>query len=334
LYDAQSLVNDKIANGKNFLSNKKGGSDRQINREKQTVNFMVRKRSNKLKWGKKIYEFYNAPITKFWQNTIIYIFFLLCFGYIVLVRTPEYPSWTEIFVLVYIFSYGIDKIRELLQTDSPRFSGKIKIFFSKIMNSLDVFFICSIILALVFRIIPNFFKDPKYPYNNTAALNNSTTNETISNLTSNVLDRVASSNDIEISLKSVARLIYCVNTIFWTSKLMEFLVINKYTGPLIIIASRMLIDLFNFVVLLIIVLLSYGLSRQAIKFPNQDFEWSLVKSIFLEPYFMLYGEVYADTIDPVCKMFENNTMVDPNQPECQPGLRSFFLIYSFSPIKT
>lgn len=41
----------------------------------------------------------------------------------------------------------------------------------------------------------------------------------------------------------------------------------------------------------------FGLSRQAIKFPNEEFRWELVKGIFLEPYFMLYGEVYADTID-------------------------------------
>ncbi len=41
----------------------------------------------------------------------------------------------------------------------------------------------------------------------------------------------------------------------------------------------------------------FGLSRQAIKFPNEDFEWDLVKKIFLEPYFMLYGEVYAPDID-------------------------------------
>ena len=43
--------------------------------------------------------------------------------------------------------------------------------------------------------------------------------------------------------------------------------------------------------------MSFGLSRQAIKFPNEEFRWELVKQIFLEPYFMLYGEVYADTID-------------------------------------
>lgn len=133
------------------------------------------------------------------MNTFFYIGFLMCFAYIVLVKTPLKPSIGEIFVLVYLFSYGLDKIRELLQTDSPRFSGKIKIFFSKVLNSLDVFFILTIILALAFR---------------------------ISNSKQNQI---------------VARLLYCVNTIYWVIKLMEFLLINKYIGPLIIIASRMVI---------------------------------------------------------------------------------------------
>ncbi len=70
-------------------------------------------KANKIKFGKKIYEFYNAPITKFYQNTTIYILFLICFAYIVLVQTPSTPSIPEIFFLVYIFTYGLDKIREV-----------------------------------------------------------------------------------------------------------------------------------------------------------------------------------------------------------------------------
>ena len=100
-------------------------------------------------------------------------------------------------MLIYVFSYGVDKMRELLQTDSPRFSGKVKIFFSKIMNTLDMFFITSLLLALVLRLLP--------------------------------------AQHFHVT----ARLIYCVNTIYWIIKLMEFLLINKNTGLLIIIASKM-----------------------------------------------------------------------------------------------
>ena len=155
--------------------------------------------NNKLRFGKKIYEFYNAPITKFWQNIFVYVLFLTCFTYIVLVETPVKPSAWEIFVLVYVFSCGLDKIRELIQTDSPRFSSKIKIFFANKINTLDVVFILSICVALAFRLAS--FADHN----------------------------------------KLARIIYCVNTIYWSVKLFEFLIINKYTGPLIIIASRMVI---------------------------------------------------------------------------------------------
>ncbi len=146
------------------------------------------------------------------------------------------------------------------------------------MNSLDIFFIITILIALGFRLSP--IKENQ----------------------------------------QVARILYCVNTIYWYVKLLEILLINNRTGPLIIIASRMLIDLFNFIVILMIVLMSFGLSRQAIKFPNEDFSWSLVKKIFLEPYFMLYGEVYAPDIDPPCNMTASeDDEFGPNSPGCQYG---------------
>lgn len=76
--------------------------------------------------------------------------------------------------------------------------------------------------------------------------------------------------------------------------------------------------------------MSFGVSRQAIKYPNQDWSWDSVKEIFLEPYFMvktcllnihfysyffkIYGEVYAEKIDPPC-----NRTDDPDNPSCQFG---------------
>ena len=33
--------------------------------------------------------------------------------------------------------------------------------------------------------------------------------------------------------------------------------------------------------------MSFGVSRQAIKYPNEDWSWHSVKEIFLEPYFMV-----------------------------------------------
>ena len=41
----------------------------------------------------------------------------------------------------------------------------------------------------------------------------------------------------------------------------------------------------------------FGLARQSIYFPNEDWDWMLVRNIFYKPYFMFYGEVYAAEID-------------------------------------
>jgi hypothetical protein len=120
LYDAKNSAS-LAANGKKKQNGGVGGSsssnrnllDDLMDEKKTTMNFLVRKRTDKLRFGKKIYEFYNAPITKFWQHAIIYVIFLICQAYIVLVKTPSKPSLPEIFVLIYIFTYGFDKIREV-----------------------------------------------------------------------------------------------------------------------------------------------------------------------------------------------------------------------------
>lgn len=67
-----------------------------------------------------------------------------------------------------------------------------------------------------------------------------------------------------------------------------------------------------FVVLLLVVLMSFGVSRQSILNPNEEPQWRLVRDVFFQPYFMLYGEVFADDIDPPCGE-------DPTQTPCITG---------------
>lgn len=56
--------------------------------------------------------------------------------------------------------------------------------------------------------------------------------------------------------------------------------------------GKMIKNMLYFVVLLLVVLMSFGVSRQSILYPDQDPDWILVRQIFLQPYFMLYGEVF------------------------------------------
>ncbi|XP_003366836.1 transient receptor potential cation channel subfamily M member 3 [Trichinella spiralis] len=49
--------------------------------------------------------------------------------------------------------------------------------------------------------------------------------------------------------------------------------------------------------ILFVLLISFGVFRQSLTFPNEEWDWKLIRDIVYKPYFMLYGEVYADEID-------------------------------------
>ena len=51
------------------------------------------------------------------------------------------------------------------------------------------------------------------------------------------------------------------------------------------------------IILLALALISFGLPKQSILFPNENWHWLLLRNIFYKPYFMVYGEVYAAEID-------------------------------------
>lgn len=76
--------------------------------------------------------------------------------------------------------------------------------------------------------------------------------------------------------------------------------------------GKMVKNMIYFVVLLLVVLMSFGVSRQSILNPNEPASWLLVRDVFFQPYFMLYGEVFADDIDPPCGE-------DPTQEPCITG---------------
>lgn len=87
------------------------------------------KETSSIPLTQRFYEFYNAPITKFWYNAIFYLLFLFLFTYMVLVRTPPTPSIAgrrsviffieeiddhlEYLVTIYLASSALDAAREV-----------------------------------------------------------------------------------------------------------------------------------------------------------------------------------------------------------------------------
>nr|XP_055058387.1 transient receptor potential cation channel subfamily M member 1a isoform X1 [Misgurnus anguillicaudatus] len=121
------------------------------------------------------------------------------------------------------------------------------------------------------------------------------------------------------------RVIYCVDIIFWYIRVLDIFGVNKYLGPYVMMIGKMMIDMLYFVVIMLVVLMSFGVARQAILHPDEEPTWRLARNIFYMPYWMIYGEVFADSIDlyameinPPC----GDNMYDEDGkklPPCIPG---------------
>ncbi|XP_034479798.1 transient receptor potential cation channel trpm isoform X2 [Drosophila innubila] len=226
------------------------------------------KQHQPLRLKKKFYEFYTAPITKFWADSIAYMFFLIMFSFTVLVKMGPMPRWQEWYSIAYITTLGFEKVREIVSSEPVAITHKFSVWAWNMWNPCDGAAIILFLIGLAFRFRP--------------------------------------------ATMDIGRVIYCVDSIYWYLRILNILGVNKYLGPLVTMMGKMVKNMIYFVVLLAVVLMSFGVSRQAILYPNNEPTWRLIREVTYQPYFMLYGEVFADDIDPPCGE-------DPRQPACVTG---------------
>lgn len=124
----------------------------------------------------------------------------------------------------------------------------------------------------------------------------------------------------------IGRVIYCVVSIYWYLRILNIVGVNKYLGPLVTMMGKMVKNMIYFVVLLLVVLMSFGVCRQAIHYPNSEPSWRIARDVFIEPYFMLYGEVYADKIDPNCEENDEDPTCKVTGRWITPAVMSIYLL--------
>ncbi len=95
---------------------------------------------------------------------------------------------------------------------------------------------------------------------------------------------------------------------------------SKFLGPFVTMIGRMLEKMIYYITLMLVVLMSYGVFRQSVLYPHEEFSWFLVRDIFFKPYFMIYGELFAGDIDPPCgNGTKPDGSFDPDMPPCETG---------------
>ncbi|XP_034443367.1 transient receptor potential cation channel subfamily M member 1 isoform X2 [Hippoglossus hippoglossus] len=208
----------------------------------------------KIPIGKRIFEFYDAPFTKFWFNTICYLGYLMLYNYIILVKMERLPCLQEWTVIAYIITLGAEKVRQILMSEPGKLRQKISVWMEEYWNITDMVAIATFLFGLMLRL-------QHEPY------------------------------------MGYGRVIYCIDIIFWYIRVLDIFGVNKYLGPYVMMIGKMMIDMMYFVVIMLVVLMSFGVARQAILHPDEEPTWRLARNIFYMPYWMIYGEIFADSID-------------------------------------
>ncbi|KRY10753.1 Transient receptor potential cation channel trpm, partial [Trichinella patagoniensis] len=85
--------------------------------------------------------------------------------------------------------------------------------------------------------------------------------------------------------------------VFYYLRMLTVLTVSSKLGPYITIYGKMVSKMVLLCTILFVLLISFGVFRQSLTFPNEEWDWKLIRDIVYKPYFMLYGEVYADEID-------------------------------------
>uniref|UniRef100_A0A915PF14 TRPM SLOG domain-containing protein n=1 Tax=Setaria digitata TaxID=48799 RepID=A0A915PF14_9BILA len=109
-------------------------------------------RMRPIKFRRKLYEFYVAPITTFWAWAITFCVFLCCFAYTLLVRTLIKPTWLEWLVFAYVAVFGLEHLRKFIMSEPESLAQKAKYFFNNIWNLLATLAVVTYLIGFGLRL--------------------------------------------------------------------------------------------------------------------------------------------------------------------------------------
>ncbi|PAA59515.1 hypothetical protein BOX15_Mlig017223g1 [Macrostomum lignano] len=239
-------------------------------------------------------EFFSAPITRYWLHLMSYAFFIASFLSYALVALPQKRLlWQEVVVFAYVASYAADKVREVAFSGGRNFKTNLTVHLSDAWNVFDLC-VCAVSAVGIATRLASLWccvYGPAVEFDFYANYS-----------------RLLGPADDPTELADFAvqfYLFFCSQNIMvlalglWLLRVFEVLINWKHLGPYLYMVASMMGKMLPPIVIIFVPLCAFGIIRQGIQYPGHDrFNITVVKGILLKPYFMLYGEVYADEIDP------------------------------------
>ncbi|KAH3873247.1 hypothetical protein DPMN_036477 [Dreissena polymorpha] len=111
-----------------------------------------------------------------------------------------------------------------------------------------------------------------------------------------------------------ARDLYSVTLAVFYLRLLQYFYVSRGIGPKIIMIKKMLLDLLDFLPILLVFMVSVGIMYQANLFPNTQLSWKLLQSVLLIPYRQIFGDIASDYLegDASSSCVNNDSSLSPN----------------------
>lgn len=251
-------------------------------------------RSTDMTFYDRITSFYSAPFTKFMGNLVSYIAFILLYGYVITMYFPKF--------------------------DSSKTLGGLSV-----VEFVLYFWILTIIMEEIRQLAaqqPKTFGDKLSVYFSD---------------TWNLVDTfallafvVAACLRFFDSTYEAARIIFSLNIIVFIVRSLQIVSVNRQLGPKLVMIRKMLEDLKQFVIILAIFIIAYGIALQAVSFPGPGQfakTWDqVIRGILDLPYWQMYGELFLEEISgqKPSEYFE----VHPTAKWLSPALLAGYMLFT------
>ncbi|XP_069138971.1 transient receptor potential cation channel subfamily M member 8-like [Argopecten irradians] len=98
------------------------------------------------------------------------------------------------------------------------------------------------------------------------------------------------------------KIAYSINLVIFQLKIFRAYIVDQTLGPQVVMVKEMTASMLQFLLILLIFIVAYGTSSQALLYTERHPSWEILRDIFYQPYWTVYGEVGLDelTDDPDC----------------------------------
>ncbi|ESO08545.1 hypothetical protein HELRODRAFT_190762 [Helobdella robusta] len=259
-----------------FLNKKRHNSDARreknvaathilIQQSKEKTQQKAQERNFVLEYWDKLESFFKAPFTTFCYNCIAYFAFLLLFGVILLTNFfPVYGKQSnqvipieEIILIAWVSTFLLEEIRQFIVTESSHPGQKLFNYISDPWNVSDIISIATFYIGLTLRFIPT-----------------------------STCERCF----------YAGRIVLAFNLMMFFLRVLHMFSVHQQLGPKLVMIKQMMVDLFYFVIIIMVFISSYGITSQVILYPNQELNIKLARDVLSDAWWNVYGQLDIDMV--------------------------------------